>query len=407
MHEPEITSVSDPGPAPISRGFRQQLWAGLAIGLVLFLIGLKVETNRVWDSFLVNYFYFLVLGLGGLFLVALEYCTSATWSVVFRRLAEAVASYLPWALVLGVALLAGVRHIYPWAHAGFHFDRVNKAQYFNLAFFGTRAFIYLALWTLFGWFFVSRSLRQDRQGGQINARVAAGFGKLSSLNGRMAAAFMVIFAVTFTLASVDWIMSLQPDWSSSMFGVYTFAGLFEAALALMIILAVMMRRRGWLGEIVTDRHYVDLARMLHAFCIFMVYIGFEQYFLIWYSNFPDETSFFHRRIMGGWGWIFLFLLFAKWVFPFCILLNQKVRKNENVILTMAWLVMIAEWLDIYWLVLPARHAGFVLPGWTDLGVFLIFFALFGLTVSRLLRRHSTVPIGDPKLVNSVAGRYLA
>ena len=407
MHEPQITSVSDPGPAPISRAYRQQLWAALAIGVVLFLVGLKFDPGRVWESFLVNYFYFLVLALGGLFLVALEHVTSATWSVVFRRLAEAAASYLPWALVFGVALLLGVRQIYPWAQAGFHFDRANKAHYFSFPFYSERTMIYLVIWAFFGLFFIFRSLRQDREGGQINPRAATGFGKLPSLNGRMAAAFMIVFAVTFTLASVDWIMSLKPDWSSSMFGVYTFAGLFEAALALMIVMSVIMRRRGWLGEIVTDRHYVDLARMLHAFCIFMVYIGFEQYFLIWYSNFPEETSFFHRRIMGGWGWVFLFLLFAKWVFPFCILLNQKVRRNENVILTMAWLVLIAEWFDVYWLVLPVRHAGFVLPNWTDVGAFLFFFALFGLTVARLLRRHSTVPIGDPKLVNSVAGRYLA
>lgn len=407
MHEPEINTVSDPGPAPISRAFRQQLRAALLIGLVLFFLGLKFETTRTWDSFLVNYFYFLVLALGGLFLVALEYVTSATWSVVFRRLAESVASYLPWALVLGVGLLIGARYVYPWANPAFHFDRVNKAAYYSMPFYSTRTVIYLVLWALFGWFFLARSLRQDREGDQINRRVAHGFGKLSSLNGRMAAAFMVIFAVTFTLASVDWIMSLQPDWSSSMFGVYTFAGLFEAALALMIIMAVLMRRRGWLGEIVTDHHYVDMARMLHAFCIFMVYIGFEQYFLIWYSNFPEETDYFHRRILGGWGWIFLFLLFAKWVFPFCILLNQKVRKNENVLLTMAWLVVVAEWLDIYWMVMPVNHSSFVLPSWTDLGAFLAFFALFGLSVVRILRRHSTVPIGDPKLVNSVAGRYLA
>jgi hypothetical protein len=402
----EVATVADPGPAPISKGFRQQLWAALAIGAVLLLLGVKFDPHRVWESVIVNYLFFLILALGGLFLVALEYVASTTWSVVFRRIAEACASYLPVAFILSPLLMLAAPHLYFWARHGFHFHRAEKAWYYSLGGFDFRTGLFLAIWAAFGAFFIGRSLRQDLEGDQINERHPGGWGKLSSKNGRMAALYIPVFAVTFTLACADWLMSMQHGWSSSMFGVYAFAGMFEAAFALLVVLAVTMRRRGWLGQIVTDHHYVDLARMLHAFCIFMVYIGFEQYFIIWYSNQNDETAFFHRRLMGGWNWMFLFLLLAKWAVPFVILMNQKVRTKEPVILSMAWLILIAEYCDIYWLVMPVQHASFTLPTWTDLGAFLLFFGAFALSVSRLLRKHSTVPIGDPKLVNSVAGRYL-
>ncbi|MGH9533647.1 MAG: hypothetical protein ACRD2E_02180 [Terriglobales bacterium] len=402
----DIATVADPGPAPISQGFRQTLWVALAIGVVLFLLGTKFDPGRVWRGVLVNYLFFLILGLGGLFLVALEYVASTTWSVVFRRLAESAASYLPWALLLSPLLMLAAPHLYPWAQHGFHFKRVAKQSYYRLGYFDFRTGLFVAIWAAFGTFFIGRSLKQDKEGGQGNLRVPKGWGKLSSKNGRMAAFYIPVFAITFTLASADWVMSLQTGWSSSMFGVYAFAGMFEAAFALMVIVAVMMRRRRWLGEIVTDHHYVDLTRMMHAFCIFMVYIGFEQYFIIWYSNQTDETAFFHRRLMGGWSWLFLFLVLAKWAVPFVVLMVQKLRTKEGVILTMAWLVLIAEYCDVYWLVMPAHYAHFVLPSWSDLGAFLLFFAVFSLSMCRLLRKHSTVPIGDPKLVNSVAGRYL-
>lgn len=402
----DIATVSDPGPAPISKGFRQTLWTALAIGIILLLLGIKFDSFRLWNSVLVNYFFFLVLGLGGLFLVALEYVASTTWSVVFRRLAESAASYLPWALLLTPLLWLAVPHIYPWAQHGFHFHRVAKQRYYSKAYFDFRTSLFTAIWAAFGTFFIARSLRQDREGGQFNAREAKGWGKLSSKNGRMGAFYIPIFAITFTLASADWLMSMQGGWSSSMFGVYAFAGMFEAAFALMIIMAVIMRRRGWLGDIVTDHHYVDLSRMMHAFCIFMVYIGFEQYFIIWYSNQTDETAFFHRRLVGGWSWLFLFLLLAKWAVPFVVLMIQKLRTKESVVLTMAWLILIAEYCDVYWLVMPVHYPHFVLPSWPDLGAFLIFFAVFMLSMTHLLRKHSTVPIGDPRLVNSVAGKYL-
>jgi hypothetical protein len=406
MHAHEETiAIPHPGPAVFPARMRTTLLAFTAIGVIVFAAALLLDPQRAWYSFLVNYLFFLVLGVGGAFLVALEYVTSATWTVVFRRLPEAASSYLPAAFVLGIVLLIGVPHIYPWAQPGFHgFITSSKRFYFTMPFYSARTLITLGVWVLFGAWFVRNSTRQDTNPGALLPRKT--FGKPPTLRGRVAAGFLVFFAYSFTFVFVDWVMSLEPRWYTNMWGPYGFAGLFEASLALTLLLTVLFRRHHMFDGAVKDYHYVDLARMVHAFSIFMVYIGFAQYLLIWYANFREETVYFHERLVHGWGYLFLFLLLAKWVLPFCILMNQKVRTNEKVLIIMTSLILVAEWFDCYWMIMPPIHASFYVPNWVEIGVFLGFLGIFGLLATRYLSRHPTVPVGDPKFLASVAGRYL-
>lgn len=406
MHAHEETiAIPNPGPAVFPARLRSLLLACTAIGVVVFAVALLMDPQRAWYSFLTNYVFFLILGLGGVFLVALEYITSATWTVALRRLPEAASAYLPAAFVLGIVLLIGVPHIYPWAKAGYTGILTHgKRIYFAMPFYSARTLIALAGWVAFSWWFVRNSTYQDTHPAVLEPRPS--FGKPVRIRGKVAAAFLVFFAYSFTWCFVDWLMSLQPQWYSNMWGVYGFAGLFESSLALVMLWTVLMRRRQMFNGAVHDYHYVDLARMVHAFSIFMVYIGFAQYLLIWYANFREETIFFHNRLVHGWGYVFLFLLLAKWVLPFCILMNQRIRKNEAMLIFMSSLILVAEWFDCYWLVMPPIHASFYVPNWVEIGVFLGFLGIFGLLVTRYLSRHPTVPVGDPKLINSVAGRYL-
>ena len=406
MHEQaEITRVPNPGPAVFPRRVRSLLLAATAIGVIVFVSGLFVDPQRAWYSYLTNFLFFLLLGVGGTFLVALEYVTSATWTVVFRRLPEAAAAFLPAAFVLGLLMLFGVPHLYLWAQAGFHgFISSSKRFWFSMPFFTLRTVLALGIWLIFSRWFLRNSVKQDSAPGELLPRRT--FGKPPTIRGRMAAGFLVIFAYSFTWWIIDWVMSLQPDWYTNMWPVYGFAGLFEASLALVLFFTVIFRRYDYFDGAVRDQHYIDLARMVHAFSIFMVYIGFAQYLLIWYANFREEAIFFHDRIVGGWGWVLLFLLFAKWVLPFCILMNQKIRTNETVLLVMSGLIIVAEWFDCYWMVMPAIHKSFYVPNWMELGVFLGFLGIFGLLATRYLSQHPTVPVGDPKFLHSVAGRYL-
>ncbi|MGH9466245.1 MAG: hypothetical protein ACRD1Y_02710, partial [Terriglobales bacterium] len=246
--------------------------------------------------------------------------------------------------------------------------------------------------------------RQDTVPGALQPRKT--FGRPPTIRGRVAAGFLVFFAYSFTWVFIDWVMSLEPKWYTNMWAVYGFAGLFEASLAFVLLFTVLFRRARMFDGAVKDYHYVDLARIVHAFSIFMVYIGFAEYLLIWYANFRDETIYFHQREVFGWGYLFMFLLFAKWVLPFCILMNQKVRTNETVLIVMSSLILVAEWLDCYWMIMPVIHTHFYIPNWIELGVFLGFLGIFGLLGTRYLSRHAMVPIGDPKFLNSVAGKYL-
>lgn len=403
-HAEEI-AIPNPGPAVFPSRVRSLLLASTAIGVIVFVLALLVDPQRAWYSFLTNYLFFLVLGVGGTFLVALEYITSATWTVVFRRLPEAASSFLPAAFLLGIVFLFGVPHIYPWAQPGFHgFLTHGKQVWFSMPYYSARTLFTLAVWVGFGAWFVRNSTRQDTHPGPLPSRKT--FGKPPTLRGRVAAGFLVFFGYSFTILFVDWVMSLEPQWYTNMWGPYGFAGLFESSLALVLLFTVLFRRRGMFDGAVKDYHYVDLARMVHAFSIFMVYIGFAQYLLIWYANFREETVYFHERLVGGWGYLFLFLLLAKWVLPFCILMNQKIRTNETMLIIMSSLILVAEWFDCYWMVMPPIHKSFYVPNWVELGVFLGFLGIFGLLATRYLSKHPTVPVGDPKFLGSVAGRYL-
>lgn len=412
LHDTAVIKIEDPGPAQISPRLRRGFALAAGVGIVFTALGLFLEPHRAWNGYLVNYLYFLILGMAGLFLTALHYAAGATWSIPFRRIAESLTRYLPIAALSTVVLVFGFKDIYPWAAGTVHFHRATKTAWFGYGFTAGRLIVFSVLWALCGWIFVRRSLNQDaawRRGAATNwepRRVPGGFGKIPSFNGRFSAAFLLFFAITFSLAAIDWLMSLEPNWNTTMYAVYIFAGLFEAGLALVLLISVLLRRRGSMGQILRDHHYVDLARMLHAFSIFMVYIGFEQYLLIWYANYPSEAIYYHQRIVGGWGYVLLFLLFAKWVIPFTVLLNQKIRKNEKALIAIASLVLFAEWVDLYWLVMPVTHAHFVLPNWAVIAELLAFLGLFGWAVTSFLARNSPVPVGDPRLVNAVAGDYL-
>jgi len=403
------TNIRTIGPAVFPPRLLTLVWSMILLGITLVAIRGATRPagfeRAFWFAFLLNFFFFTVVTLGGVFLTAVEYTTNATWSVVFRRLAEAVGSSMAVLVPAVLLFLVGIPHIYPWAQADYHFATASKQFYFSRNFVSLRAVSFVLIWFAFGRWFIRISLRQDR--GLVKSLVPpTGFGKLPTVRGRSAALFMVVFAYTFTLASVDWLMSLEPRWETTMFGVYTFSGLFQTGLAVLLCLAILMRCAGALPDIAGEHNYVDLARMLHAFSIFMVYIGFAQYMLIWYANYPEESEYFHQRIVNGWGWLFVFLLFAKWVVPFVVLLNQKARRHKGVLLSIALLVIVGEWFDIYWLVMPSIDSRLVVPGLAELGVFLVFFGACGLCVIRFLQHHPFVPVGDPRLAQSASGGYL-
>jgi hypothetical protein len=250
----------------------------IGVGAAVLTGGLMVAPDRVWPVLLLLSYYLAGLGLAGAFLVALEYATGATWSIGLRRVPEAMTGILP-AAAAGIAIvLVGGSSLFPWGdgHEPLHgFKAVWLARPFVLA----RAAVYMSVWLLLARALVRTSRRQDFDG-DVSHTIA---------NRRLSAIFIVTFAVTFWLASADWIMALDPHWYSTMFGLYNFAGLFLSGLAAVTLISLLLNRAGVLQEApsISQRH--DLGKLLFGFSTFWMYIWFSQYMLIWYAIVPEET----------------------------------------------------------------------------------------------------------------------
>jgi hypothetical protein len=299
--------------------------------------------------------------------------------------AEGLVSTLPLGAVLVLLTLFGSGTLYEWTHA----EAVaaspllqGKSGWLDLPFFVGRAVIYLAVWLLFSRAFLRTSRRQDVTGGlAANRRSMV-----------LSATFMPAFIITFSLASFDWLMSLQPEWYSTIFAVYNFAGSFVSGLAVIAITAIVLRRRGPLAGIVTGHHLHDLGKLILGFSSFWAYIWFSQYMLIWYGNLPEEVTYYEWRHSGAWAVLSAANLLANWVIPFLALLS---------LLRVCSLLLVGRWLDLYLMTQPVfeKHAP-VLGIW-EIAPVLGAAALFVLLLRRGLGAADLVPRGDPYLEESL------
>ena len=255
-------------------------WGLIAAGIAALIASVLLASGdamaqQAYFSYLVAYMFALSLVLGALFFVMLHHLTRAGWSVVVRRVAENVMAVMPFMAVLFIPIVVGSGELYHWLHP-VEGDAVlaGKAVYLNATFFYIRAGIYFAIWIALAFWFRRTSLKQDQTGDpQLTLKMA-----------RVAAPGMLLFSFTITFAAFDWIMSLDPHWYSTIFGVCYFAGSFMAILAYLTLLCLWLNRRGYLKGSVTVEHYHDLGKLMFAFMVFWTYVNFSQYFLIWYAN---------------------------------------------------------------------------------------------------------------------------
>ena len=325
-----------------------------ASGSTLFLVGLVWEPQRVWADLLVASYGLLGVGLGAAIFLALLFVTGARWSDRIRPVAERLIQLLPAGAVGMAIVLIAAPTLYPWTAADMEFDSSFQAVWLTRRFFLLRAVTYLGLWLAMAFLLV----RASRQVGTGGAARPVG----------ISAGFLVVFALTGWLASADWIMSLEPKWSSTVFGVYHFAGMFLSALAGAIVVAFWLDRRGSLATPLTRDHWRDLGTLLFAFSSFWMYIWFCQYLLIWYVNTPDETDYLVVRHREIWQPLFFASLVLNWCVPFLVLLFRSAKESPLILLSVAIIVLLGRALDLYLMVLPTvvdSEAGFVV--W-DLGV---------------------------------------
>ena len=360
------------------------------LGGAALAAGLLQSPERAWlNLFLVSYFL-LSLGLGSLLFVAIQYVSGAGWSVPLRRVPEAMTAILPVAaLGLGVVFLARPE-LYPWADETGTVTPLRHA-WFNWPFFLGRAAFYLACWIALGLTLVRVSRRQDRDGEPSHTRT----------NVRLSAVFLVVFAVTFWLASQDWLMSLDAEWTSTIFAVYQFGGLLLGGVAGITLLAACLRWLGPFRNVFVGSRVHDLGKLLFGFSSFWMYLWFCQYMLIWYVNTPEEAAWYTRRLNGDWATLFILNIVLSWGIPFVVLLSQAAKRRVAVLAAVSVVVLAGRWLDLYLQILPpSGNAPLAGAAW-EIGLAVGAMGLFALAFFAALGRAAVLPVGDPFLAESL------
>ena len=372
------------------------------IGAVCALLGIVAcailgagNPRQFFFSWLVSFLFFLSLALGALFFVLIQYAAQGGWGIVLRRIGENVFTTIPVMAVLFLPVALGLHHLFEWSHAEAVANDALlrwKAPYLNVPFFLIRAVLFFGIWSFIALLYYRGSRGQDVTGDHaVSARLR-----------RFAGPAIIVLALTQTFASVDWIMSLTPHWYSTMFGVYFFAGSFVGFIALLSVVAVAMRRAGLLDTIISTEHLHDVGKLLFAFMVFWTYIAFSQFFLIWYANLPEETTWYRARLEGSWLTVSLFLMAGHFVAPFFYLMGRAVkRRGSTLAIGGAWLLAM-HFVDLYWQVMPTLHPEGLRPSLLDVAAFVAVGGCFVGAASWLMRRQALVPLRDPRLAESLA-----
>lgn len=346
-------------------------------------------------SWLVNYAYFLAISLGALVFLPIQYVTRASWSVVIRRLPEVMAMALPFMALLSLPVLLNLGHVYEWAAEHPHHLTpelaMHKAPFLNDAFFLLRWVAYFALWTWLALFFWRTSRRQDESKDKALTL------RLENRSGPA----ILLFALTCSFAGMDLLMTLDPVWFSTIFGVYYFAGGFVTFYAVLTLATMGLQRTGRLQRIVSMEHFHDYGKLMFAFTFFWAYIAFSQYLLYWYGNIPEETAWFLVRQSDSWGVIGLVLCIGAFIVPFAGLISRHTKRSRKLLAFWAVWIIVMQWFNIYWVAMPVFSPEGVSLHLLDLLCFLAVGGLWLGVVARLAGVGNLVPVGDPRLEESL------
>lgn len=381
---------------------RKALFATMGLGAVLTLIGIGVhagEHHRVWATYLQVNFLLVTLGLGGTVFIAINYLANAGWGTQLKRIAEALGTYLPWAMIFMLPiLLFGMHSLYHWTHEGImdpnseNFDSILKGKeaYLNYPAYYIQFFVFFAVWIAFTYMLRKASSQEDLYGGL----------KYFNRSNVLSAIFIILFGITFSFASFSWLMSIEPHWFSTIYGVYCFAGLFVGTVTVIQLITLHLKSKGHLKG-VTDEHIHDLGKFMFAFSIFWAYIWLSQFLLIWYSNIPEETMYYYDRFQPGWQALFLTNLVINFVAPFFILMTRDAKRNKKFLGAMIAIILTGRWIDVYLLVQPGaagKEAGF---GMLEIGFTLLLGGAFAFIVLHNLSKRPLIAKNHPYLEESL------
>jgi hypothetical protein len=383
----------------ITGTFRIVTIALIAIGAAAFITGIFTDTQRAWSSYLIVNYYFFSLSIGAAFFLTLQFISQSGWSSGFLRVPEAMMAYIPFAAAFFLLLYFGYDELYNWSHSKVVADDpvlIHKSPYLNIPFFFSRMIIFFALWIIF----VRLLTRTSRQ---MDNATSGDIMQIFDRNEYYSKVFIFIFAISFSLSSFDWIMSLDPHWYSTIFALKNLVSAFLHGVTVVALIVFILNRYGFF-PFLNEFHLHDFARYIFMLSIIWGYFWFSQFMIIWYGNIPEETIYYYLRWQKGWEIFFWLGIILNWAIPFMVLLPVQTSRNKSVIIAMIILLIIGQYIDLYFQVVPAT-TGVIKFGFTEIGMFLGYAGLFALVIATALSRSKIIPVNHPYLEESLKHKF--
>jgi len=404
--ETSVQNASYAAPPETSRLQQRALIVG-AVFLLLMIVGAFLPAagegvTQFFRSYLVGFMFWIGVTLGCLGLLMLQHLTGGAWGFVIRRLLEAGTRTLPLMLLLFLPIaIFGLTHLYEWMHIqDVHDEKLKeillaKQPYLNPTFFLIRAALYFAVWSGLMFFLNKWSAEQDATAESSLLR------KMQKVSGPG----IILFVITTTFASIDWVMSLDPEWFSTIYGLLFVAGWTLSAFSFVVAALVWLATRKPLEGVIGPSHFHDLGKLLLAFVMLWTYFSFSQFLIIWSGNIPEETKWYMHRLSGGWGWFGMGLVLLQFALPFVMLLSRDLKRNARKLAGIAILLFLMRFVEVYWLIVPEFNRGKLAFNWMTIvapialgGLWLSFF-------SWQLRLRPLLPFNDPHFEEAIeAGR---
>jgi hypothetical protein len=369
--------------------FQQRVFPLGALLFAILVFGLLQDRRQFFHSYLVAFAFWAGISVGSLALLMLQHLTGGGWGLVIRRVLEAATRTLPLVVVLFLPIILGAQWLYPWTH---HEEMARsealteKAKYLNLPFFTIRAAIYFAIWLLLAYFLNRWSKLQDQTAQQEYTK------RMRLLSGPG----MVLFVFTVTFASIDWFMSLDPEWSSTIFGFLFVAAWSLSALAFVIAVMANLSKHEPMKNVVAQLHFHDLGKLLLALVMLWAYFAFSQFLIIWSGNLPEEIRWYLPRTRGGWGAMVLAVVILHFALPFLFLLSRSLKRHADKLVIVAILILVMRFFDYLWMIAPSFTGEHFHISWMDLVAPIAIGGLWLAVFAWQLGKRALIPINDPQ-----------